>query len=504
MKTTRTTTANETENRNVGETGKSRTSQSHSCLPDRGESIVRKLSTTKPPTFELALSVLTLCSQFFVGPLYGFNVYVIPLLEAFSGKDDTSSLTMKDGNPVYISGLAIFVLSATTFVIGDKLQQWGLQRTLAIGHVLSIIGLVISFVAMRYSQLWLFYVGYAIIFGIGGGLTCLPSAVNNVKWWGARHNLPGVGSGIYGFIAGIWPALFSFYGVAIADVVGVAYSFLVLAALVVIVAWWTPIFTYTPDDVEYTKKRQHLDNESQRNAGPEGAHVLTNSEMMKGCNFWLILVVFFLAVLPGFGVKLVISPMLKGVYDASSQTQSAVSALFLVAYAAGRLCWGPLSDKLRANRLLATIMVVQIMTLGILGAQVWYASDGKSGVWSFAVVNMFLGITMSGFKVILPVYMIVIFGEPNLSAAIGNAYLGLGLAAFAGPVFMWWTLVSTSENLTGIGSDATTFTHCVSYFFWVTMVGTLVALITLIFVKPYTFQTCESTQENSTQDGQCA
>jgi len=504
-----------------GCSSRSENNQCSCAADDAGKAAVTRLANDADSyyKFDGFLVFFTSCGIFMSAPLYGFNVFVLPLLRQFSGTDATTTrLTMSDGAPVYAAGTALLFCTVGNFFVAPRMDAVGYGNVLGVGLCISAIGLVLSFVAVQYSILWLFYVGYGVIFGFGTGWINIPLLTNMVLWFRSRHNKPGLASGVFGFSGGLWPAAFSYFGVALQNSVGISYTFLVLALLVVGLGSWVAWFVYPPGTIHVSGKQEEVNtaniastecaeevpspsnddplpeknvNDSPPNARADNA--LSGSDLVRTPQFWLIMVSYFLALLPGFGVKLVISPLMKGVFDASESTQSAVSSMFLASYAVGRLAFGPLVDRYDAKNLLLGCFAVQSLVCIALGAIIWYAAEGKTGIWSFAVVNMVLGLGLAASKAIYSVFVLTIFGAPSLGAAMGRLFVGLGASALAGPVAMWSVLVSASESLNGDSNEnnSTTFTRSVSLFFWMSTVGTLVSIGLLFAVKPHEFQASE-------------
>lgn len=234
-------------------------------------------------------------------------------------------------------------------------------------------------------------------------------------------------------------------------------------------------------------------NDSPPNARPDNA--ITAEAMIRTKQFWLTAAMFFLAVFPGFGVKHVVSPLLKGIFNASDADQSAASSMFLASYAISRLVFGPVADRYHAKPLLLACLLVQSIVCIGLGVIVWYAAEGKPSVWAFAFVNMLLGMTMAGIKVLFGVFLLTIFGDPSLSTAIGRLFIGMGLSAFIAPIAMWSVLVGAGENLNGDTGNTTGFTQSVALFFWASTAGSIVAVCLLVNIEPCRFEPLPSAQQ---------
>ena len=111
--------------------------------------------------------------------------------------------------------------------------RYGKPKVFTIGVIASVLGLCLTGVSLITKQLWLLYVAYVILMGIGGGAIYI-TGIHASGAWGISIGQKGLLVGFHGFMSGLWPAMFSF--IAFWQGGGVVYGFFLTAAAVFVLS----------------------------------------------------------------------------------------------------------------------------------------------------------------------------------------------------------------------------------------------------------------------------
>jgi len=135
-----------------------------------------------------------------IGQVYGFSVFKKPLAKALGITAPTAlDWTEADVGVAYSIALALLGLSAAVF--GKWVERSGPRKTMLASMLCFCSGLVLASFAVLWHQLWLLYVGYGLLGGIGLGLGYIAPVSTLMKWFPDR---PGMATGmaIMGFGGG--------------------------------------------------------------------------------------------------------------------------------------------------------------------------------------------------------------------------------------------------------------------------------------------------------------
>jgi hypothetical protein len=331
------------------------------------------------------------------------------------------------------------------------------------------VGLLVASVAMETSQLWLLYVGFSIILGFGSGgifMSIVLSTLLNFKAAGCG----GLGGGLIGLVLGLWPAALSFAGPLLVNGLGTPNAFRFFAVVsFVLCAPPALLLRLPPKDASSGKVVNRkpkvnavvsnqappgnvgativvAEGKQENNATNEGAVEterssnvpvkLTRTDLLQQRKFWLVAIGVSCIMLPGFGIKLLIGPQMYAVYQSSQHSQDTASFMFLLAYGGMRLLTGVFADRFSVKRLFVTLGLLQVVTLGLLGACVF---NNWPQVLTMAL-DTIVGLCLAGFKVLMQVWCVQLWGAANSGLGLGMVNIGFGVAAVLGSISAWWAL----------------------------------------------------------------
>jgi OFA family oxalate/formate antiporter-like MFS transporter len=156
-----------------------------------------------------------------LGTVYAWSVFVKPITELPYGWDKASVAV------VFMIIIGMIGLSAAFG--GILVDKKGPKFVCTLGVILYGIGVLLGGVALNAGNLWLLYIGYGVIGGMGNGLAYVVPIATLIRWFPDKRGLitgmsvMGFGLGAF-FIGKIVPGLINNMGVANSFfVLGVVY-----------------------------------------------------------------------------------------------------------------------------------------------------------------------------------------------------------------------------------------------------------------------------------------
>ncbi|WP_029089290.1 L-lactate MFS transporter [Brevibacterium album] len=362
-----------------------------------------------------------------IGQAYAFSVFKNPLAEHFE---------MGEGGDVaigWIFSLAIAMLGISSAVAGSWVEKAGPRKSMVVAGGFWVVGFFVATLGISTGQLWLVYVGYGFIGGIGLGIGYISPVSTLMKWFPDRPGLA-TGLAIMGFGGGALiaspasNALMSFFGGGdenLAD--GVSQTFLTLAVIyLVIIALgafvirlphpdWKPA-GYDPSTAK-TKPMQTEGDVSVRSA-------------VRTPQFWLLWVVLFTNVTAGIGILESASPMIQSSFAITAVAAGGFVGLLSIFNMGGRFVWSSVSDYIgRKNTYILYLGVglLLYLLLATLGSQ-----SLALFVISALVILSFYG---GGFATV-PAYLKDLFGVYQVGAIHGRLLTAWSAAGVAGPLIV--------------------------------------------------------------------
>ena len=128
-----------------------------------------------------------------IGEVYGFSVFNEPLSRLLGGAahDPTRDWTIPQIGWIYSIALVLLGLSAAVF--GKWVERSGPRKVMVASATCFCSGLVLSGIGVQQHWLWLVYLGYGVIGGIGLGLGYIAPVSTLMKWFPDR---PGMATGM--------------------------------------------------------------------------------------------------------------------------------------------------------------------------------------------------------------------------------------------------------------------------------------------------------------------
>jgi MFS family permease len=392
---------------------------------DRGHTIA------KPGFNRWMVPPAALCIHLCIGQVYALSVFNLPMSKligiAKSAPDDWKLTELG-----WIFSIAIFVLGFSAAVLGRWVEGGGPRRAMFAAALCFGGGFLVSAYGVWVHQLWIVYLGYGVLGGVGLGLGYISPVSTLIKWFPDR---PGMSTGmaIMGFGGGamiasplsVWlMSVFStptHVGVAKTFMVlGLVYAFFMLVGSAIV---RVPAPGWKPEGYVAPAQPKKL-------ITTRDVYVY---QALKTPQFWLIWIVLCMNVTAGIGVLGQASAMSQEMFPGRVTAVAAGGFVGLLSLfnMIGRFFWASTSDFIgRKNTYFA------FFALGfVLYALVPYF--GGHGNLPLFILCFLIIISMygGGFATV-PAYLKDMFGTRYVGAIHGWLITAWSAAGVFGPVLV--------------------------------------------------------------------
>jgi MFS family permease len=372
-----------------------------------------------------------LCIHLCIGQVYAFSVFNLPMTQLL-GVRDSAPGDWQLTELGWIFTLAIFFLGVSAALLGRWVEEGGPRRAMFTAALCFGGGFLISAIGVYVHEIWIIYLGYGVLGGIGLGLGYISPVSTLIRWFPDR---PGMATGmaIMGFGGGaliasplsVW--LMSRFSTP--THVGVAETFIVLGVLYFLfmmvgaVIVRVPAPGWQPSGWTPPAKPPKL---------VTSANVYVY-RALRTPQFWLIWWVLCLNVTAGIGVLGQASAMSQEMFPGKVSAVAAAGFVGLMSLfnMAGRFVWASASDLIgRKNTyfcffILGTVLYALVPTAGGVG------SVGFFVLCFLIIISMYGG----GFATV-PAYLKDMFGTRYVGAIHGLLITAWSAAGVFGPVLV--------------------------------------------------------------------
>jgi MFS family permease len=399
-----------------------------------------------------------------IGEVYAFSVFKNPLVESFGTKLTPISI---------IFTIAIVMLGLSAAFGGTWVERNGPRKTMFVSALCWSLGFVISAVGVATGMLWLVYLGYGVLGGIGLGLGYISPVSTLIKWFPDRPGLA-TGLAIMGFGGGaliaapLSESLLSAFASNPAD--AIVPAFLTLAAIYFVIMMLGAFTVRVPPE-DWKPEGWEPPTEAETKGMRTTADV-TAATAIRTPQFWLLWIVLFTNVTAGIGILEQASPMIQDFFsDVDAEAAAGYVGLLSLANMAGRFVWSSTSDVIGRKPIYMGYLGVGAL-LYFLVAAVSTASIALFVVLTCIIISFYGG----GFATV-PAYLKDLFGGVEVGAIHGRLLTAWSAAGVAGPLIVN-ALADTQESAGKSGADLYTLSLYI-------MVGVLVVgFIANLMIRP--------------------
>jgi OFA family oxalate/formate antiporter-like MFS transporter len=279
-----------------------------------------------------------------------------------------------------------------------------------------VIGLLGSSVAMHFESIWLLYLFYGVIGGIGLGIGYISPVATLLKWFPNNRGFAG-GCAVmsFGFSALIAGPLMSWLVVQ----VGVENTFVIMAVIYFIIMRLSALGLHNPP-AEVASETLKVINDSK----PKYLNIDTNAAM-KTPDFWILWTIFFINISCGIALLSIASPLAENVGMTPYEAAGMVGMIGLL-NGGGRIFCASASDYLGRPNTYIAFFLIEIIAF-------WMLSFTSNPYLFQSIIFVIVACYGGGFSC-MPAYISDIFGTKWLSAIHGRILTAWGAAGIVGPM----------------------------------------------------------------------
>jgi MFS family permease len=391
----------------------------------------RERTVAKPGFNRWMVPPAALCMHLCIGQAYAFSVFNLPMTKLI-GVTQSAPGDWKLTELGWIFSIAMFFLGTSAAVFGRWVEEGGPRRAMFTAGLCWTAGFLLSAAGVYTHQLWLIYVGYGALGGIGLGVGYISPVSTLIKWFPDR---PGMATGmaIMGFGGGAFIAsplsVWLMQKFSTPTHVGVAETFIALGIIYLCFTWVGAAIVRVPAagwlPAGYTPPVQ-------------AQKLITRNDVfvydaLRTPQFWLIWFVLFLNVTAGIGVLGQASAMSQEMFPGKVTPIAAAGFVGLLSLfnMGGRFFWASTSDLIgRKNTyfcffVIGTVLYVLVPQTGLMGSVALFVA-------CFCVIISMYG---GGFATV-PAYLKDMFGTRYVGAIHGMLLTAWSAAGILGPVLV--------------------------------------------------------------------
>jgi MFS family permease len=324
------------------------------------------------------------------------------------------------------------MLGLSAAVFGTWVERAGPRAAMFTAALCWSGGFAIGALGVATSQLWLVYLGYGVVGGIGLGIGYISPVSTLIKWFPDRPGLA-TGLAIMGFGGGALIAsplsstLLETYASNPVD--AIVPSFLTLGAVYLVsmmigafvvrlpAEGWQPE-GWTPPTEEETSDLETTAN-------------VSASSAIRTPQFWMLWTVLFCNVTAGIGVLEQASPMIQDYFTGITPAAAAgFVGLLSLANMAGRIGWSSTSDYIGRKPIYMVYLGVGLVLYFVL------AAFGALSLVLFLLVTVVILSFYGGGFATIPAYLKDMFGVAQVGAIHGRLLTAWSCAGVAGPLII--------------------------------------------------------------------
>ena len=340
--------------------------------------------------------------QLSIGSIYAYSKWIEPLFKELNWEAHDTKTGFS---------LAICFLGLTAAFMGKLAQKIGPTKAGLIAALFLTIGLLGSAFAVYMGNIYLFYLTFGVLQGVGLGFGYVVPVYTVVKWFPDK---PGLSSGIIIMSFALGSLLASFLIGPLINAAGLAGAFATLAVGYGICMLLSALYLANPESKSFN---QHV----QVDLTPK--EILTDKRFMA---LWLLL---FLNVCGGIAIISKAAILGKEVVGMSAAEATMFVAVIGLFNGLGRLFWSSISDKIGC-------WTTFMLFMGINGICFTLIPSFSTNSISFQMLTYVIIAGYGAGFATMPSFVKSIYGTENYGQVLGYILTAWSAAAFAGPLLL--------------------------------------------------------------------
>lgn len=347
-----------------------------------------------------------------IGSVYAWSVYT-QAIQTTTGWAEASI--------TFAFSLAIFFLGMSAAFAGRLVERFGPNVTGSIAAVLYGSGMMLTGLAIHTKALWLLYLGYGLVGGLGLGSGYVTPVSTIIKWF-PKHRGMAAGSAIMGF--GFAAMITSPIAQRLIAGPGVEKTFYILGAIYMVVMLIAAQFILPPVHTGATETIATTAGGVSLMHGQQ----LTANAAVKTREFRLLWFMLFINITAGIGLLAAASPMAQATAGMSVAKAALMVGIVGVFNGLGRLLWASASDFLGRPNTFSSVFAIE---MGLLLSLLILHTPALFTIAMCIIISGY----GAGFSVV-PTYLSDIFGTKELGAIHGYVLTAWGVAGLVGPLLL--------------------------------------------------------------------
>jgi MFS family permease len=371
-----------------------------------------------------------------IGQAYATSVYKTALVADFD-----SSLTAIG----IVFSIAIVMLGLSAALFGTWVDRNGPRAAMFTSACFWSVGFLVGSLGIATDQLWLLYLGYGVIGGIGLGIGYISPVSTLIKWFPDRPGLA-TGMAIMGFgggaliatplsrqLMGLYDPAYDGTAATVASGDAVAKLFLTLGVVYLAFMMFGAFIVRVPAE---GWKPAGFDPSTVKAKAMVTTSSVSAANAIKTPQFWLLWIVLFCNVTAGIGILEQASPMIQDFFrDGDASTVAVTAAAGFVGVLslfnmAGRFVWSSTSDFIGRKPIYMVYLGVGLVLYVLL------ATVGSSATWLFVLLAALIISFYGGGFATAPAYLRDLFGTYQVGAIHGRLLTAWAAAGVAGPLII--------------------------------------------------------------------
>ena len=362
------------------------------------------------------IAIAAIIMQLCLGTVYAWSVFKKPLMTAHGWSETSVQVTFM---------ICIGVIGLSAAFGGTLVDKKGPRYVASIGGILFGIGTLLAGLADQIGSIWLMYLGFGLIAGLGNGFGYVTPIATLIRWFPDKRGLV-TGLAVMGFGAGAF--FMGMIAPKMVNSIGVAQTFYI----------WGVIFL-----AAVTAAAQMYKNPPQgwlpagfkpAASAVSAADSFRFEEAVKTRQWWMLWAMLFLNVSAGLGLLSQLSPMAqdvikKNVAGISPQDLAiaggAILAIASIFNGLGRLIWAWTSDAIGRKNVFMIMFITQaLLYIYLPSVEVQIL---------FTVLACYLLACYGGGFAVMPAFAADSFGPGYIGKVYGMMLTAWGAAGVVGP-----------------------------------------------------------------------
>lgn len=348
--------------------------------------------------------------QVVLGSVYAWSVFRTPLTKQFHWSISQVTLTFT---------ISIVVLGFAAFFGGLWLSKAG-PRTVAVTGAF-LYGLGTFLASFSADHLWVLYVTYGLIGGIGLGFAYIVPVAVLVKWFPDRRGLI-TGIAVGGFGAGA--LVTAPVATKLMASVGVLHTFALLGISYMVLGVLASLFMRNP---EKDWKPEGWTPSAALNAQRSAVNH-TLGEALRTWQWWALWMILFLNTSAGISLISQESPVFQELAKVTVIVAAGMVGVVSIGNAVGRVFWAWVSDLLSRRVTFIITFLLQVVLF-------WFLPQISSAAAITTVAFLILMCYGGGFGT-MPAFAADYFGSANVGSIYGLMLTAWGAASAFGPLLV--------------------------------------------------------------------